>query len=388
MTEKPKVAEDRHPPGSLTEVIRVFGKLGTIGFGGPTAHISMMEDEAVRRRGWTDQTRFLDALSVTNMIPGPNSTEMAIHLGFLRAGFAGAVLSGIVFIFPAFAMMLVLSWAYFEYGTNPQLESLFYGVKPVVIAIIIVAVWRTGSAAVTDAKLAMLFATGLTLTLLLPSWEPLVLLMAGVAGIALYARPPAQERLLSGIVMLTATAVPLLAWRGETLVDLALLFLRTGGLLFGGGYVIIPLIEDQVVEGFGWMTREEFLDGVALGQATPGPIVITATFVGFGAAGLPGAVVATVAIFLPSFVFATASARFMEPMRRWEWARAFLKGVGAAVVGAILAAAIILARAAIVDVFTALLTALAFLVLVRFRAEVVYVLGIGAALGLIWKEAL
>lgn len=383
-------AEDERAPtetaaaSRLGEAIRLFAKLGVIGFGGPTAHIALMEEEAVRRRGWLPRQHFLDALAVTNLVPGPNSTEMAIHLGYLRAKAAGAVASGLVFILPAFLLMLLLSWAYFEYGSTPRVGALFYGVKPIVIAIIAATIWRTGRAAVTDAKLVALFGAGLATTLLLPVWEPLVLLAAGVAGVALYAQPLALGRYLPALALLTPVA-PLLAWQGDTLLDLALLFLRTGGLLFGGGYVMIPLIEHEVVEGFGWLTRKEFLDGVALGQSTPGPIVITATFVGYKAAGLAGAAVATAAIFLPAFVFAVAVARFVQAARRWEAARAFLKGVGAAVVGAILAAAVSLGRTALVDPLTWLLAAAALLALVRFRMEVTYLLATGAVMGFLAK---
>jgi chromate transporter len=374
------------PRAPLLGVVGLFGKLGVIGFGGPTAHIAMMEEEAVNRRRWLDREHFLDALAITNMLPGPNSTEMAIHLGYLRAGAVGAVAGGLVFILPAFLLMLALSWAYFEHGAALNVESLFYGVKPVVIAIVVAAVWRAGRAAVTDWKLLALFAAGLALTLVLPAWEPLVLLAAGLVGVLLYARPPELGRYLPAVVLLTA-APPLLAWRGDELLDLGLLFLRTGGLLFGGGFVMIPLIEHDVVDGFGWMTREEFLDGVALGQSTPGPIVITAAFVGYKASGLAGATVATAAVFLPSFVFATASARFVQTVRGWEWARAFLKAVGAAVVGAILAAGIILARTAVDDLLTGVILIVALVGLVRFRVEVTYLLLAGAVVGLLAREA-
>ncbi|MEX0801281.1 MAG: chromate efflux transporter [Dehalococcoidia bacterium] len=377
---------DAPAPGRLAEVVRLFAKLGVIGFGGPTAHIALMEEETVRRRRWLDHQHFLDSLAVTNMLPGPNSTEMAIHTGYLRAGLPGALLSGLVFILPAFALMLALSWAYFEHGASLRVDSIFYGVKPVVIAVIAATVWRTGRAAVTDWRLAVAFAVGLAFTLALPSWEALVLLTVGLAGVLVYAGPPVF-RSLPAIAVLAA-APPLLAWQGDTLVDLTLLFLRTGGLLFGGGFVMIPLIEHDVVERFGWLTREQFLDGVALGQSTPGPIVITATFVGYAAAGLPGAVVATVAIFLPSFVFATASARFVQTVRQWEWARAFLKAVAAAVVGAILAAGIVLARTALTDALTVAVLVVALIALVRFRVDVTYLLVGGGLLGFVVKEAL
>jgi chromate transporter len=378
-------------PGPLAETVRLFGKLGVIGFGGPTAHIALIEQEAVHRRRWLDRQHFLDALAVTNMLPGPNSTEMAIHVGYLRAGLPGAIASGLAFILPAFALMLALSWAYFEHGASLHLDSFFYGVKPVVIAVVAAAAFRTGRAAVSDWKLLVLFLGGLVLTLALPVWEPLVLLAAGLTGLLIYAGLPRFPGRFPGrlpALVLLAAAPPLLAWRGDALVDLALLFLRTGGLLFGGGFVMIPLIQHDVVDGFGWLTREQFLDGVALGQSTPGPIVITATFVGYAAAGLPGAAVATVAVFLPSFVFATASARFIAAVRKWEYARAFLKGVAAAVAGAILAAGILLLDSAVVDPFTGVLAVLALVALVRLGMDVTFLLAAGAAVGLLVKEVL
>jgi chromate transporter len=378
--------EPQYSTGPLAETVRLFGKLGVIGFGGPTAHIAMIEEEAVHRRRWLDRRHFLDALAVTNMLPGPNSTEMAIHVGYLRAGIAGALGSGLAFILPAFVLMLALSWAYFQHGASLRLDSVFYGVKPVAVAIVAAAVFRTGRAAVTDWKLAALFVASLVLTLAVPVWEPLVLLAAGLIAVLLYGSLPLFPARLPAFVFFAAAA-PLLVWRGDALLDLALLFLRTGGLLFGGGFVMIPLIQHDVVDRFGWLSREQFLDGVALGQSTPGPIVITATFVGYGAAGLPGAAVATVAVFLPSFVFATASARFVAAVRRWEIAGAFLKGVAAAVAGAILAAGVLLLDAAVVDLFTAIIAGTALLALVWARLDVIYLLAAAAGLGLLAKEA-
>ena len=369
----------------LGELLGLFLRLGTFGFGGPNAHIAIMEEEAVRRRRWLSREHFVDILAVTNMLPGPNSTEMGIHLGYLRAGLPGAVLSGLAFILPAFFLLLGLSWAYFEHGTLLRVDALFYGVKPAAIAIILITVYRTGSAAISDGWQAGLFGAGLALTLLFPSVEPITLLLAGLAGILIYATPNPFRGFPAAAILLT-TAPPLLSWQGETLIDLSLLFLRTGGLLFGGGYVMIPLIEHDVVERFGWMSRQEFLAGVALGQATPGPIIITATFVGYKAAGLAGAAVATAAIFVPSFVISVTVARFVSSLRQWPLARAFLRGVGPAVVGAILAAAIILAREALTDALTVLLMLAALVALGRYRIGFPYVFGVSAAVGLLTKE--
>jgi chromate transporter len=368
-------------PGRVWELLRLFGKLGVIGFGGPTAHVALLEEETVTRRGWLDRRHFMDALAGTNLVPGPNSTEMAIHIGYLRAGVPGALTAGIAFIAPAFVLMLALSWAYFEYGAKPGTEAVFYGLKPVVIAIIAATVYRLGRSAVTDIPLLALFLAGFGLTLAIPGWEPLFLLAAGLIGVILYGRffgSGARSLALPVVVILLAVAAT--RW-DETLLDLSWLFLRTGGLLFGGGYVMIPLVEHDVVDGFGWLTRQEFLDGVALGQSTPGPIVITATFVGYGAAGWPGAVAATVAIFAPSFLFAVMVARFTHRLRDWEAGRNFLKGVSAAAVGAIFATAVTLGDEALVDVLTWAVCLGALGLAMQARVQAVYLLAAGALIG-------
>jgi len=371
----------------LRELLVLFLKLGSFGFGGPLALIAAMEDEAVRKRRWLSREHFLEALALTNMLPGPNAHEMGVYLGYLRAGVRGAVLSGLTFILPPFLLMLGLSWLYFRYGTVPEVEGLFYGLKPVVIAIILVTVWRLGRGAITDLKLAALCVGALVLTWRYPSAEPITLLVAGGLGILLYAFPHPGRWLAAGTLLAGSATPPLLGWDGGTLGDLALLFLRTGGLLFGGGYVMIPLIEHDVVERFGWLTRAEFLDGVALGQSTPGPIIITATFIGYKAAGLAGAIVATAAIFLPSFLLAIIVARFVPTLRRWATAQAFLRGISAAVVGAVLATALVLARTAITDPLTGTLMAVALVAALALKANILLLLGAGAFVGLVTKGA-
>ncbi|MEX1255812.1 MAG: chromate efflux transporter [Dehalococcoidia bacterium] len=362
--------------GRLREVILLFGQLGVTGFGGPMAHISMIEREAVEKRGWLSRQRFTDALAATNLVPGPNSTEMAIHVGDARAGLAGAIGSGIAFIMPAFLLMLVLSWLYARYQTVPAVDNVFYGIKPAVIALIVVTAYRLFRGGVSDAALGAVFVASGALAYAFPGSEIYILIGAGLAGLLLY-----STRLGSGVALVAAPmlAVPAFAWEPGTLGDIFLLCLRTGGLLFGGGYVMIPLMQHDVVETFGWMSNDQFLDGVALGQTTPGPIVITATFVGYQAAGLPGAVVATVAIFLPSFVFALLAARFLAVVSESVIARAVLKGLGAGVVGTILAATAHLGRSAFVDGWTVAIGIVALFALLRWRVHSAPLLG-GAAL--------
>lgn len=370
---------DASAPERVRELLALFLKLGVIGFGGPTAHVALMEDEAVVRRKWLDRRHFVDALATTNLVPGPNSTEMAIHIGFLRAGVPGALVAGISFILPAFVLMLGLSWAYFEYGTRAETEAVFYGLKPVVIAIIAGAVWRLARTSVTGAPHAVLFAAAFVIVLLAPGFEVLVLLGAGLIGVSLLPRLPGGRANVLVLPLLFLIAVTT-RW-DDTLLELAYVFLRTGGLLFGGGYVIIPLLEHDVVETYEWLTREQFLDGVALGQSTPGPITMTSTFVGYGAAGWSGAVVATVAVFAPAFVFATIVARFTDRLRAWKLGQDFLAGVGAAVAGAILASAVLLADDALEDVLTWTIGIAALAVLTLTRTQAIYVLAAGAIVG-------
>jgi chromate transporter len=343
----------------VAEVARLFLRLGTIGFGGPTAHIAMMDDEVVEKRQWIPRQEFVDALAATNMVPGPNSTEMAIHVGYRHAGTTGALVAGVAFIGPAFVLILALSWAYFRWEDVAAIADLFDGIKPAVIAVLTVTLWRLFRSSVKDAPQLVLMVAAGALAYSFTAWEPLILLAAGAVGAALYASPrnypaiPITSIAPWPLVVPVAAAGAFFVWDPSALFDLASVFLRAGGLLFGGGYVLIPLIQDDVIERYGWLTQKQFLDGVALGQMTPGPIVITATFVGYGAAGFPGAVVATVAAFAPSFVFAIAAARFLDRIRSWKIAQALLKGVGPAVVGSIAAVSASLGRDAITDGWTA-----------------------------------
>jgi len=381
MTDGPPPAGPPQPHGRLREVTALFAQLGMIGFGGPMAHIALMEREAIERRRWISRERFLDGLAATNLVPGPNSTEMGIHLGYVRAGTAGAIASGVAFILPAFLLMLLLSWLYFRYQTAPAVDDLFYGIKPAVIALIVVTSYRLFLGAVDDWRTRLLFAGSGALAYFFAGAEVFVLLAAGGLGLAWYGP---RWRAGGGALAIGALAgaVPALVWEPGALVDVTLLCLRTGALLFGGGYVMIPLMEHEVVETFGWMTDEQFLDGVALGQTTPGPIVITATFVGYAAAGLPGAALATVAIFLPSFVFAVLTARFLEVLAASQLARAVLKGIGAAVVGTILAATARVGESAFVDGWTAAIGVVALVALLRWRVHSAVLIGAAALAGL------
>ncbi len=369
--------------GALREIAGLFLRLGVVGFGGPAAHIALMEDAVVHRRKWVKRQHFLDALSVTNMVPGPNSTELAIHVGYLRAGVLGGLVSGTCFILPAFLLMLALSWAYFEFGSVPQVVWLFYGVKPAIIAIIFATAYRLSKPAISDWRQRVLASVALAVTVFTPGLTVAALIVAGLLGIAIYSgrsfRFPGLGLVTGaylGVPMVSAASLP-------TLLALIWVFLKASALLFGGGFVIIPLIEHEVVSVYGWLSAQQFIDGVAIGQATPGPIVITAAFVGYAAAGLAGAAVATAAIFLPAFVIVLAgTGPYLERFRRSESARAFLKGANAAVIGTILGAGILLMGSAVVDLPTGLILVGAAIALVRYGWGPISLIGSAAAIGI------
>ena len=326
--------------GRLGEVVLYFLRLGTIGFGGPPAHIAAMHDDLVRRRGWIDERHFLDVLGVTNLLPGPNSTELAIHIGSLRAGVAGGIAAGLAFMLPAFTMMLALSWAYVELGGFAVRDDLLAGVQAVALAAVLVAAWRLRAGAIGGWRKPILALVGLGLTVVIPEWLPVVLLGAGVVSLV---ASRAADR-LGSVVGVPVLLAALVGGNGASLGALAWVSLRTGLLLFGGGLVLVPLLAPEVVDR-AWLTERQFLDGVALGQATPGPIVMTATFVGFAVRGWLGAVVATTAIFLPAFVAVLAgSGPFLRRFRERPAVTGFVEGVTAAALGAIVAAVVELAR--------------------------------------------
>jgi chromate transporter len=364
----------------LGEVVRLFLKLGVIGFGGPAAHIAMMRDEVVRRRRWIADAQFLDLLGMTNLIPGPNSTEMAIHLGYVRAGWPGLVLGGACFILPAMLIVLVLAWAYVAYGARPEAAALLYGIKPVIIAVVIQAAWALTRTAVRGPLLALVGIVTVALSLL--RVHELVLLLG--AGVAVVTARRLGRRHASPLVLLaTSIATPAAAGAAAavSLTTLALTFLKIGAVLYGSGYVLLAFLRRDFVERLGWLSDRQLLDAVAIGQFTPGPVFTTATFIGYVLGGFTGGLVATLAIFLPSFVFVALSHPFVPKIRASRAAGAFLDGVNVAALGLMVTVTWELARAAIVDVVTALLAAGAAVALIVFRVNSAWLVGAGAAVG-------
>jgi len=368
------------------EVAHVFTKLGFIGFGGPAAHIALMRDEVVRRRRWLDDQSFLDVVGATNLIPGPNSTELAIHLGHRRAGWRGLVVAGLGFILPAVGIVLVIAWIYERYGTDPTVIDLRYGILPVIIAIVAQALWGLARTAGKDTVLMGIAVVAAVLWLL--GVNELVLLAGGAALGALWvnryrlpgrsaAADLASALALAGLVQLSPRAPD-----DANLGRLFLVFLEVGALLYGSGYVLLAFLEQDLVERLGWLTSTQLLDAVAVGQVTPGPVFTTATFVGYQIDGFAGAAVATVAIFLPSFVFVALLARIVPLIRRSTWAGGALDGVNAASLGLMGGVTVRLADIAFTDAFTVAIAVVALAVLVWKRPNSAWLVGAGALIGL------
>ena len=368
----------------LWEVATLFLKLGTISFGGPAAHIALMETETVRKRNWLSREYFMDMLSATNLVPGPNATEMAIHIGYLRAGWPGLIVGGAAFILPAALISGALAWAYVTYGSLPQAHALFYGINPAIIAIIVAATYRLGKSAIKDWRLALLAALCLAASLLGVD-QVVILLAGGLAGVLMYARPQAPSAaLLAWIAPGLPVALPLVSLASDDrLVGLGLFFLKVGALLFGSGMVLFAFIQRDVVDQLGWLTQRQLVDAIAVGQMTPGPVLSSATFIGYLVSGWGGAVVATIAVFLPSFFITALMGRYLPKLRTWPLGQAFLKGINAAVVALILAIAIGLARSAIPDALALLIAAASLLPLLRYKAETWWLVAGGAVIGLI-----
>jgi chromate transporter len=347
----------------LLDLTKLFLKLGTTAFGGPAAHIAMFEDEVVRRRGWLTRAEFLDLLGATNLIPGPNSTEMAIHIGHRRAGWLGLIVAGSCFILPAALIVGVLAWVYVRFGQLPAAEGLLYGIKPVIIAIIVQALWRLGRTAVKNWPLGLLGVTAIALNFLGLN-ELIVLFGIGV------------------LPVVTRLRKPVLAVEPFSLGLLLLFFLKVGAVLFGSGYVLLAFLRADLVERWAWLTESQLLDAIAVGQVTPGPVFTTATFVGYLLAGPTGAVVATVGIFLPAFVFVAISGPLVPRLRRSPVAGAFLDGVNVASLALMAAVTYRLGRAALVDSVTIGLAVVAAVLLLRYRVNSAWLVLGGAIAGL------
>jgi chromate transporter len=330
----------------LKEVALLFTRLGFTAFGGPAAHVAMMEDEVVTRRAWVDRRHFLDLVAAVNFVPGPNSTELAIHLGLIRAGFAGLVTAGVCFITPAVLIILPLAYLYVRSGTLPQVSAALIGINATVVAIVLAAAIRFARTAIDDVFTAVLVIVATIAgfaTQRFPDIQPELLILASAAllGAIYYGRPRPTLPNLAAVILPLAGSRQL----PPNLIRMGLLFLRIGATLFGSGYVLVSYLQSSLVDQHGWLTKKELLDAIAVGQVTPGPLLTTATFIGYvlGAqkfgggvpAGIVGAVIATIAIFLPSFLFIALLGRVLPRIRQNPHAAGALRAMNAAVVALI-----------------------------------------------------
>ncbi|HSR69054.1 MAG TPA: chromate efflux transporter [Acidobacteriota bacterium] len=377
-----KATEVRQP--GLAELAAVFFRIGVLGFGGPAAHIAMMEDEVVNRRRWISRQDFLDLVGATNLIPGPNSTEMAIHLGLRLGGWTGMLASGACFILPAVAMTGLLAWFYVAYGDLPNVEPLLRGIKPAVIAVIALAVWRFVPKAIDRVSLGILAALLIALSFL--GWDEALLIIGGglagmlwLAGLAPFLKGVKSLPLL--LILPLLQAAPGTQASSPSLQGLALFFLKIGCILFGSGYVLVAYLEGELVREKAWLTSQQLIDAIAVGQFTPGPVLTTSTFVGYLIQGWQGALVATVAIFTPSFIFVLVLSRFVPRLRESRWAGAFLDAVNASAVALMAAVAVNLGIQVVTGWPPALITALSLLLLYRFKLNSGLVVVLGGLLG-------
>lgn len=373
----------------------LFFRLGATAFGGPAAHIAMMRDEVVDRRRWISDTEFLDLVAATNLIPGPNSTELAIHIGHRMAGWRGLLIAGTAFILPAFFIVLAFAWAYVAYGSLPQVASVLYGIKPVIIAVVIVALWRLGKVALKTWRLAAIGMLSVTV-IFLGAHELLVLAVAAIVAsltrpgrnggngekrTAFFASSLSSPGTAAGSAVAVGGAIAAAPAFGLDM--LFFFFLKVGSVLFGSGYVLLAFLRTDLVERWGWLSESQLLDAVAVGQFTPGPVFTTATFIGYLLGSMPGAVLATVGIFLPAFVFVAASAPLLPKLRGSETAGVFLDGLNAASFALMAVVSWHLGRAALIDPLTVIIGSISLVLLLFTRLSSTWLIMGGGLAGVI-----
>ncbi len=371
--------EHNQPRGSLAEVAREFLRLGFVAYGGPAAHIAMMEERFVRRRAWLARERFLDLVGAVSLLPGPSSTELAIYLGESRAGLAGLITAGACFILPAALLTAALAWAYAKYGTVPQIGGLLFGIKPVVVTLVAQAVWNLGKTALRSASL--------------------IVLAIAVVALAIYGTPALVLLLGAGFFWMAIREGKLLgenraavgAWISlgvgsagvaAGVLPVVLYFLKIGAVLVGSGYVLLPVLRADLVVKLHWLSDAQLLDAVAVSQATPGPFFTVATFIGYLLAGWRGAALATLGMFLPAFVYVGATSGFLPKLRKSPLAGAFLDGVNAAAVALMAFVGWQFGRAALVNLPAIILALASAMLVFRYKVNSTWLVLGGAAAGM------
>ncbi|MEY3681096.1 MAG: hypothetical protein RL547_1709, partial [Actinomycetota bacterium] len=362
----------------VVEVSRLMLKLGVIGFGGPAAHIAMMRDETVRRRNWLSDEEFMQMVGATNLIPGPNSTEMAMHIGLKRAGARGLVAGGLSFILPAVIIVGAIAWLYAEHGTDPLVFDIRYGVLPIIIAVIAHAVWGLGKANLRKPA-GSITAAAACAAYLLGLHELITIVALGLiwALVHLAHRPPTRTNSFVGGGLLALVASQ------PTLARLFLIFLEVGSVLYGSGYVLVAFLDSRLVTDHGYLTAEQLLDAVAVGQITPGPVFTTATFIGWQILGVAGAALATIGIFGPSFLFVGLLDRFLRWLKARPAALAFLNGITLSSLGLMAGVLVRLGDVALVDVFTWIVAVVALVLLITTKIGASWLVPAGVIIGIV-----
>ena len=373
--------KEKNSKGAIREVVSLFLKLGITGFGGPAAHIAMMHDETVNRRKWLKDEEFLDLMGATNLIPGPNSTEMAIHLSYMKAGWRGLILGGISFILPAVLIVIVLAYLYTKYNTFPQMGMLLYGIKPVIIAIVLQALWNLARKAIKY-KLDLFLAISVIILYFLGINEILLLFLGGLFIMAIRNIKFLHSQSM-GLLFLPVGLYKFLSVQFEKieLTTLFFIFLKIGSILYGSGYVLLAFLRSDLVVRLGWLTDAQLLDAIAIGQVTPGPVFTTATFIGYILAGIPGAILATIGIFLPSFILVAVSNPFIPKLRNSKLLSGLLDGVNAVSIGLMAAVTWQLGRNAMGDPLTILLSAISLFLLIKTKINPTYLIMGGGLIG-------
>ncbi len=355
----------------LYEVFKVFLKLGFTAFGGPAAHIGMMDEEIIEKRKWISREKFIDLIGATNLIPGPNSTELAIFMGYERAGILGLLLAGVSFILPAMLIILVLAIVYVKFGTIPQVSSILYGIKPVIMAIIIQALYRLGKSVIKN-KISIIFALGIFGLYFLGVKEITLLFVSAVLMLVISNFKSIKDKFYS------ISVIPLSL--------LFLIFLKIGAVLYGSGYVLLAFLEAEFIDKYGLLTMEQLLDAVAIGQFTPGPVFTTATFIGYLLNGIPGAILATIGIFIPSFLVVWAINPLIPKLRKSKITAAMLDGVN---IGSLVLMTIVslkLGLASLINPLTIIMFIISFLILMKYKVNSAWLIIAGGAIG--WISSL
>ena len=366
----------------LLEIALIFLKLGTIGFGGPLALIALMENEMVQKRQWVTREYFMDMLAATNLVPGPNAVEVALHLGQIRAGFAGLCTAGISFLFPPTLITLVFAIAYSNWGSLPKVQELFYGISPVVVSIIVNSGIRIGKSALKNIA-TIVIALICLISSLLGFDEVIIIFSAGILGVASYFINKNRVMPIMYLLFVSTNTHNLFSVINDKFVNLGLYFLKIGFILYGSGLVLFAYIHNDMVNTFHWLSEKQLLDAIGVGQFTPGPVSSSVTFIGYLVGGLQGALISTVAIFIPSFLIVLLMGKILPRLRKSPIVLSFLDGVNAGVVALIVSVSFSLLRSSVTGYFTLFILITSLFILLKYKIDPIWLILSGAFIGFI-----